>query len=283
MSGWLRQSTAVDIALGPFLDDTDGKTAETGLTISQADVRLKKNAGNWAQKNQASAATHEENGWYEVSLNTTDTDTLGVLVVAVHEAGALPVFATFMVLPANVYDSLVPGTDTLDVQVTGMGAGVVTAAAVATDAIDADALADGAITSGVFASGAITAAAIAADAIGASELAADAVTEIQSGLATAAALTTVDDFLDTEIAAIKAKTDNLPATPASQGDVAAVAAYVDTEIASIISTLATIAGYLDTEVAAILAAVDTEIASIKAKTDNLPAAPAATGDIPSAA
>src|SRR3990167_4653326 len=37
-------------------------------------------------------------------------------------------------------------------------------------------------------------------------LAADAVTEIQSGLATAAALSTVDDFLDTEIAAILADT-----------------------------------------------------------------------------
>lgn len=47
--------------------------------------------------------------------------------------------------------------------------------------------------------------------------------------------------------------------------------------------LATVAGYIDTEVAAILAAVDTEVAAIKAKTDNLPASPAAVGDIPSAA
>lgn len=45
----------------------------------------------------------------------------------------------------------------------------------------------------------------------------------------------------------------------------------------------TIAGYLDTEVAAILAAVDTEVAAIKTKTDNLPAAPAAVGDIPTVA
>jgi hypothetical protein len=35
------------------------------------------------------------------------------------------------------------------------------------------------------------------------------VAAIQSGLATAAALDTVDNFLDTEIAAIKAKTDQL--------------------------------------------------------------------------
>ncbi len=38
-------------------------------------------------------------------------------------------------------------------------------------------------------------------------------------LATAAALATVDDFLDTEIAAIKAKTDNLPAAPAAVSDI----------------------------------------------------------------
>lgn len=113
MTAFLKQSTAVDIALGPFVDDTDGKTAETGLTLSQADIRLKKNAGAWAQKNQSSSASHEENGWYEASLDTTDTNTLGILKVAVHETGALPVFATFMVVPANVYESLVSGTEFL--------------------------------------------------------------------------------------------------------------------------------------------------------------------------
>lgn len=38
----------------------------------------------------------------------------------------------------------------------------------------------------------------------------------------AALITTVDDYLDTEIAAIKAKTDNLPADPADASDVAAL-------------------------------------------------------------
>lgn len=118
---FLKQSTAVDIGLGPFVDATDGVTPETGLTISQADVRLKKNGGSWAQKNQASAATHEENGWYEVSLNTTDTDTLGTLLVAVYETGALPVWREFQVVPANVYDSLVGGSDTLQADVTQFG------------------------------------------------------------------------------------------------------------------------------------------------------------------
>lgn len=79
-------------------------------------------------------------------------------------------------------------------------------------------VATGGIAAASFAAGAITASAIAADAIGASELAADAVAEIQSGLATASALDTVDNFLDTEIAAIKAKTDSLTFTVAGQVD-----------------------------------------------------------------
>lgn len=73
-------------------------------------------------------------------------------------------------------------------------------------------------------------------------------------------LGTIDDFLDTEIAAIKAKTDNLPSDPADASDIASSFGAVN-------ATLSTIAGYIDTEVAA-----------IKAKTDNLPTLPAAASD-----
>jgi len=92
-----------------------------------------------------------------------------------------------------------------DVNVGAMQNNVITAAAINADAITAAKIADGAIDAATFAAGAINAAAIAADAIGASELAADAVTEIQSGLATAAALSTAQ----TAITAIKAQTDLL--------------------------------------------------------------------------
>lgn len=117
MATWLRQSTAVDIAIGPFLDSADGNTVESALTITQPDIRLKKNGGAWAQKNAAQTLTHEENGWYEVNLNGPDTDTLGILIVAVHESGALPVWREFNVVPANVYDSLF-STDLLQVDLT---------------------------------------------------------------------------------------------------------------------------------------------------------------------
>ena len=103
---FLKQSTAYTFRHGPFLDDTDGKTAETGLTISQADVRLSKAGGDFAQKNESSASSHDEIGYYIVALDATDTNTCGELLVAVHEAGALPVFKTFQVLEETIYDSL---------------------------------------------------------------------------------------------------------------------------------------------------------------------------------
>lgn len=115
---FLKQSTAVTVKVGPFVDSTDGFSPETSLTISQADIRLSKNGGAFAQTNNATGATHDENGWYGIPLDTTDTNTLGTLKVAVNESGALPVWEEFMVLPANSYDSLVANTDTLGVTVT---------------------------------------------------------------------------------------------------------------------------------------------------------------------
>lgn len=113
----LKQSTAVTLKIGPFVDNSDGYTAETGLTISQADVRLSKNGGNMAQKSESSACTHDEIGWYDCLLNSTDTNTLGRLQLMVAESGALPVFHDFQVVTANVYDSLC-GSDTLYTYVT---------------------------------------------------------------------------------------------------------------------------------------------------------------------
>ena len=57
---YLKQSTAVTIKLGPFLDEDDGKTAEGSLTLSQADFRLSKNGGDFAQKSESSPAAHED-------------------------------------------------------------------------------------------------------------------------------------------------------------------------------------------------------------------------------
>lgn len=135
--------------------------------------------------------------------------------------------------------------------------------------------------------------------------------------ATQASVDTIDDFLDTEVAAIKAKTDQLVFTTANRVDstvvdktgfslsAAGVQAIWDALTAALttagsigkllvdninatISSRAsqasvdTVDDFLDTEMAATLAAVDTEVAAIKAKTDLIPASPAATSDIPTA-
>lgn len=115
---YLKQSTATTVRIGPFVDDSDGKTAETALTIAQADVRLSKNGGAAASKNDTTSATHDENGYYRIPLNTTDTGVLGSLRLCVSKSGALAVWEDFTVLAANVYDSLIGGGDNLEVDVT---------------------------------------------------------------------------------------------------------------------------------------------------------------------
>jgi hypothetical protein len=109
----LKQSTAVTVRLGPFLDKADGVTEEDALTPT---VEVSKNHGAFAARNSATAIAHDAAGWYSVPLDTTDTGTLGPLLVKSDDAANhLPVWREFVVLPANVYDSLVAGTDNLDV------------------------------------------------------------------------------------------------------------------------------------------------------------------------
>ena len=41
---YLRESTSASLKMGPFVSSADGYTAQTSLTIAQADVRLSKEA-----------------------------------------------------------------------------------------------------------------------------------------------------------------------------------------------------------------------------------------------
>ncbi len=122
--GFLKQNTATTIKVGPFYDDTDGKTAETALTLSQADVRLAKNGGNMAQKNETSSCTHDEIGVYDCAIDATDTNTLGRLSVNILETGALGISDDYIVLPANIYDSWM-GTDKQEVDLAQIAGAVV--------------------------------------------------------------------------------------------------------------------------------------------------------------
>ena len=161
---FLRQSTSQVVRFGPFLDITDGVTEEVALTLVQADMRLSKDGAAFAQKNAAGNATHDSDGWYSTTLNATDTDTVGELIMnAQQPANTLPVWARWWVIEEAVYDAIygaaaegplqsTVAARTLDVATTGeagvdldntigtldaaqIGANAITAAKIATDAI----------------------------------------------------------------------------------------------------------------------------------------------------
>src|SRR6185312_16921632 len=102
MSGYLRKATASQsVALGPFLSDSDFKSAQTGLTIANTDIKLVVNGGASANKNSG-GGTHRVNGVYGVTFDATDTATVGEMEVSVVVDTALPVFDKFFVIEAAV-------------------------------------------------------------------------------------------------------------------------------------------------------------------------------------
>ncbi len=76
---------------------------------------------------------------------------------------------------------------------------------------------------------------------------------VQSGLATLALQTTIASYLDTEVAAIKAKTDNLPSDPADASIVAGLIATAQADLDNIQTRLpaALVSGRLDAHVGAV--------------------------------
>lgn len=238
----LRQSTASqEVPLGYFLDSLDGNTEETGLTIANTDIKLWKNGATTLANKNSGGATHISNGIYYAVLDATDTDTLGSLIIFVHVAGALAVRVECEVLSAVVYDSWIAGTDNLqvdlvqwlstaplaltaqrvNVNVGAMAADVVTAAAIAADALGASELAADAaseIATAVWASATrlLTAGTniVLAKGVGVTGFNDLDAAGVRSAVGLAAAnldtqLTAIDDYVDTEVAAVKAVTDKL--------------------------------------------------------------------------
>ena len=111
MSQILRQSTAVDVLIGPFLDITDGVTAETGETPA---IKLSKNGQTLGAKNDATVPVHDADGYHNCELDATDTDTIGTLVLtSVGTATALPIRHEFQIIHATPYDSIYGSTPTM--------------------------------------------------------------------------------------------------------------------------------------------------------------------------
>lgn len=290
----LRQNTAgQEIPLGIMVDATDGNTAETTLTIANTDVRIWKWGATTLTNKNSGGAIHIDDGIYYLTLDATDTNTLGPMVIFVHVSGALYARVECAVLVPNVWDSRY-ASDYLQVdavQVEGSDA---------TDQINA--ACDTALS----------------DYDGPTNAEMEARTLEAASYATAGNLATVDGIVDsiledtgTTLPAQVSALNNLSAqqvweyvtrTLTSAGSGGATAQEVweyatrtltagtkDSEIDTIASTVAAIlvdtgtdipallsaiAGYLDTEVAAILEDTGTTIPGLIAALNNLSSAQA---------
>jgi len=250
----------------PILDaDGDLVTGATAL-----DSEVSQDAGTFADCTNEATEIATASGMYYLDLTAAEmnADTVAVIVKTT-SAGAK---TTPIVLYPRDTGDLKVTMEAGGIAAASFAAGAIDAAAIATGAIDADAIAadaitaakiaNGAIDAATFAAGAIDAAAIATGAIDADAIAADAVAEIQAGLATQASVDVIDDFLDTEIAAIQAKTDNLPTDPADQS---LIIAATD----AVMARLGTPAG----------ASLSADIAAIEAQTDDIGVAGAGLTDL----
>lgn len=116
---FLKQSTAATLRVGPAVAIADGVTPVTTLSLAAADqAELLKHTGatvDLVSSPEVLAAIANVGGWYNLTLSTSHTDTLGMLTVVIQDASAcLPIFISCMVCPANVWDTLF-GADKLDV------------------------------------------------------------------------------------------------------------------------------------------------------------------------
>lgn len=100
----LKQSTSFTLRVGPVID-----TAGAVVTSATLTIRLSKNGGAHANRNDATAITHDSNGYYLVTLNATDSNTVGTLQVAVTGTGFVPFDREYTVLPPAEYEGRYSG------------------------------------------------------------------------------------------------------------------------------------------------------------------------------
>jgi hypothetical protein len=270
----LKQSTTATVTVGPILD-SDGVAVSTAVL---ADFSIAKN-GSVAVLTGATV-THSTNGYYTIALTTSNTNTLGRLDIIVNASTMSMANHRYDVLPSDTYEELMttgiadavwdepyaghttagsfgklidllrkanmvvegtvlasptPTTTTFNVSGLNYPTGAFEHAVLffADDSTLAEQnspiltfVNNGNGTQTIVLEEARTAAPVAGDTIlidATSHV--HAIADIQAGLATTTQLTTVetkidtiDDFVDTEISSIKAKTDQLSFTVANQVD-----------------------------------------------------------------
>ena len=313
---YLKTNTAVTICVGPMLDKTDGVTAEVALTTSNCKItaiaETDDNSAptlildNVAGNDGTNTLTHisgDDAGYYSLKLTAANLNRLGRFTVTVQDAANhCPVFHEYMIVPANVYDALVLGTDLLDASAAQIGgqtataAGAVTVGAYvgnATAALASDANGRVQVQSGTGAgqislsSGEVTPTAASKTGYALAATGADLI--LKSSTFVQAIVAAVNEFATYGLTALNTLlvTTGIKATLAA-GDVSGNlpadvkaytvqptvtgatldAAYDAAKTAASASALATVAGY-----------VDTEVGSIKAVTDKLDTALEADGGV----
>lgn len=128
---FLKTNTATRVTVGPFLDKTDGITPETALTVTGCHLTLMVDdagvptlvldaaATASGGSNDMVHVTGDDAGFYDLELTAAQTNYVGRAMLSINDVAThCPVFHEFMILPANVYDSLVGGSDTLQADVT---------------------------------------------------------------------------------------------------------------------------------------------------------------------
>jgi hypothetical protein len=115
----LKQSTAAVVEIGPILN-VDGTPYVTDDLV-YTDFRLRKNDTPAAKADAAVAhVAGDLQGMFAVTVTTGDTDMPGRWTLVLNKATLAAAPIEKMVLPANVYDALVAGSDKLDVAGMGM-------------------------------------------------------------------------------------------------------------------------------------------------------------------
>ena len=124
--GYKPVDTAVVMVVGPCVDDTDFKTLEEAIAYNAAgmDVSLivEKTDGTTAvtaitlTTGGTSDWTHKDGGYYEIEITAAQNIEEGIGFVRGVCTGVLPFeSAHYNIVVANIYDSLIKGTDSLQV------------------------------------------------------------------------------------------------------------------------------------------------------------------------
>ena len=177
---WVKQSTAATLIVGPILDSTGAEYTSAVI----GDLSISKNGGTLTAMAAAATLTHIANGQYTLVMTTGNLDTLGRAQITCNKSTYQMPPIGLNIVPAMVFDSLVLGTDVLQSDVTQFGG-----------------------TAGTFASGIPTAALDSAARVKLDAVQPDYAPLLASGYTAPA---------NSDITAIKAKTDNLPSDPADQ-------------------------------------------------------------------